>query len=253
MALPETNHYEVLGVPKTATQEEIKKAYRKLLPKVHPDTGGTSAIFRITQMAYETLGDPAARTKYDNELINAFGRNQPSEANPPATPKYSPPYQETPRPRTTQPQKTEAQKAAEREIWRKAAQQNNGANVRPDAGGTRNGSTFPATPTTPNVELKQEYWTLVKAGVPLKKVLGYRRTDRIVTSIWLALILVVNFVLFQVTLTGPSNDSLINRIFLYTLFLVTGNGLLFGLSVLSGVIIRAIRRRRFRANLKQVT
>ena len=60
------NYYETLGVPKTASQEEIKKAYRKLASQHHPDKGGDTARFQEIQAAYDTLSDPQKRSEYDN-------------------------------------------------------------------------------------------------------------------------------------------------------------------------------------------
>lgn len=58
--------YEVLGVDRDATPEEIKKAYRALSKKLHPDTeGGSEEEFKILSAAYETLYDPEKRESYD--------------------------------------------------------------------------------------------------------------------------------------------------------------------------------------------
>ncbi len=67
------NHYQTLGIEKTATQEEIKKAYRKLASINHPDKGGDTAIFQKIQAAYEVLGDPTKRKQYDDPSINTGG------------------------------------------------------------------------------------------------------------------------------------------------------------------------------------
>jgi DnaJ-class molecular chaperone len=61
-----TDHYTTLGVNSTATQDEIKKAYRKLASLHHPDKGGNTAKFQDLQTAYNTLSDPAQRQQYDN-------------------------------------------------------------------------------------------------------------------------------------------------------------------------------------------
>lgn len=57
--------YEVLGVEKTATEAEIKKAYRKMALKYHPDRGGDPEMFKKVALAYETLSDPEKREIYD--------------------------------------------------------------------------------------------------------------------------------------------------------------------------------------------
>jgi len=60
-----TKLYETLGVEKTATDKEIKKAYRKLAVKHHPDKGGDEAKFKEISAAYEILSDSDKREKYD--------------------------------------------------------------------------------------------------------------------------------------------------------------------------------------------
>lgn len=61
-----TDHYATLGVPRTATPDEIKRAFRKLASQHHPDKGGDTAKFQAIQAAYDTLGDAAKRAAYDN-------------------------------------------------------------------------------------------------------------------------------------------------------------------------------------------
>jgi curved DNA-binding protein len=61
-----TDHYATLGVSKTATADEIKRAFRKLASQHHPDKGGDTATFQKIQGAYDTLGDAAKRAAYDN-------------------------------------------------------------------------------------------------------------------------------------------------------------------------------------------
>jgi len=60
-----TELYKVLGVEKTAGQDEIRKAYRKLAIKNHPDKGGDPEEFKKIQAAYEVLKDEEKRAKYD--------------------------------------------------------------------------------------------------------------------------------------------------------------------------------------------
>lgn len=61
-----TDYYAALGVPKTATADEIKKAFRKLASQHHPDKGGDTQKFQAIQQAYATLGDEQKRAEYDN-------------------------------------------------------------------------------------------------------------------------------------------------------------------------------------------
>jgi len=61
-----TDYYAALGVARTATQDEIKKAFRKLASQHHPDKGGDTAKFQEIQAAYDTLGDETKRAAYDN-------------------------------------------------------------------------------------------------------------------------------------------------------------------------------------------
>jgi curved DNA-binding protein len=69
------NAYDTLGVPKGASDEEIKRAYRKLAAKHHPDRGGDTAKFQEIQSAYETLSDPQKRAQHDNPFQHHQGPN----------------------------------------------------------------------------------------------------------------------------------------------------------------------------------
>lgn len=68
--MADKDYYAVLGVEKKATQEDIKKAFRKLAHKYHPDKkGGDEAKFKEASEAYSVLGDEKKRAEYD-----AYGR-----------------------------------------------------------------------------------------------------------------------------------------------------------------------------------
>lgn len=58
--------YKILGVEKTATPKEIKKAYLKLAKTHHPDKGGDEDKFKEIARAFEVLSDPDKKDKYDN-------------------------------------------------------------------------------------------------------------------------------------------------------------------------------------------
>jgi DnaJ-class molecular chaperone len=61
-----TDFYQTLGVPKGASDEEIKRAYRTAAMRNHPDRGGDVRQFQTIQEAYDTLSDPQKRQQYDN-------------------------------------------------------------------------------------------------------------------------------------------------------------------------------------------
>ena len=71
------DYYQILGVQRNATQEEIKKAYRKLALQYHPDKAGgdkdAEEKFKLIAEAYEILSDPQKKSNYDNP--NTFNNN----------------------------------------------------------------------------------------------------------------------------------------------------------------------------------
>jgi len=96
------DYYSTLGVAKTATDKEVKQAYRKLARKHHPDVnpGDKSAENRFKELteAYEVLGDPAKRKKYDELGANwrmyeqAGAAGGPGGAGPGATGAWNTPF-----------------------------------------------------------------------------------------------------------------------------------------------------------------
>tara|TARA_B100000900_G_scaffold394292_1_gene391582 strand:- start:1259 stop:2056 length:798 start_codon:yes stop_codon:yes gene_type:complete len=80
------DYYQLLGVDRNADLKDIKKAYRKLASKHHPDKGGDEAKFKEIQAAYEVLSDAQKRQEYDNpnpfqnfqgNPQDIFGENSP--------------------------------------------------------------------------------------------------------------------------------------------------------------------------------
>ena len=72
------DYYSILGVNKSASQDEIKKAYRKLAIKYHPDKNpndnAAEEKFKEVSAAYEILGDKQKRSRYDSVGHDAFTR-----------------------------------------------------------------------------------------------------------------------------------------------------------------------------------
>ncbi len=63
--MPKQDYYEILGVGKNASADEIKKAFRRLAVEHHPDRGGSEEKFKEVNEAYEVLKDDAKRKRYD--------------------------------------------------------------------------------------------------------------------------------------------------------------------------------------------
>ncbi|XVE74080.1 hypothetical protein DITRI_Ditri11bG0170400 [Diplodiscus trichospermus] len=78
-----TKYYKVLGVSKSASQDELKKAYRKAAIKNHPDKGGDPEKFKELAQAYEVLSDPEKIEIYDqygeDDLKEGMGGDGPSD------------------------------------------------------------------------------------------------------------------------------------------------------------------------------
>ncbi|XP_077488734.1 dnaJ homolog subfamily B member 9-like [Amblyomma americanum] len=77
LAKEEADYYELLGVKRSATDKEIKKAFRKLALKYHPDKNkepDAEEKFKQIAQAYEVLSDPEKRKQYDNFGSQAFSQ-----------------------------------------------------------------------------------------------------------------------------------------------------------------------------------
>lgn len=77
------DYYEVLGVGKSASADEIKKAFRRLAIQYHPDKeGGDETKFKEANEAYEVLKDPSKRQRYDQFGHAGVGSSAASDGNP---------------------------------------------------------------------------------------------------------------------------------------------------------------------------
>jgi Ca-activated chloride channel family protein len=78
--MDKTSFYDLLGLPRDATQEEIRRAYRQLVLHLHPDTNvnkGDTQLFIDIQQAYERLSDPHKKADYDQQLPMEPGLDSP--------------------------------------------------------------------------------------------------------------------------------------------------------------------------------
>ena len=64
------NYYELLDVQRDATTEQVRDAYVRLAKRVHPDSGGSPALFRQVEEAYRVLSSPVERKRYDRDLAS---------------------------------------------------------------------------------------------------------------------------------------------------------------------------------------
>jgi curved DNA-binding protein CbpA len=74
------SHYEVLGVPVTAGEAEIRRAYRRAARAHHPDHGGDVGEFRRVTLAFEVLSDPRAREAYDRSYFTSSPQREAGHA-----------------------------------------------------------------------------------------------------------------------------------------------------------------------------
>ncbi|MFY9484330.1 MAG: DnaJ domain-containing protein [Patescibacteria group bacterium] len=74
------DYYDILGANRSASADEIKRAYRKLAHEHHPDKGGDHEKFKEINEAYQVLGDPQKRAQYDQFGASFDSRSGPSGA-----------------------------------------------------------------------------------------------------------------------------------------------------------------------------
>jgi molecular chaperone DnaJ len=67
-----SNYYDILGIQKNASQDEVKRAFRTLAKEHHPDRGGDEKKFKEVNNAYQTLGDEKKRAQYDQVGHQAY-------------------------------------------------------------------------------------------------------------------------------------------------------------------------------------
>lgn len=70
------DYYQILGIDKSASDNEIKRAYRKLAGKHHPDRGGDSDRFKEVQEAYDVLSNTQLKAQYDNPMFQRMNTNR---------------------------------------------------------------------------------------------------------------------------------------------------------------------------------
>ncbi len=110
------DYYEILGLTSNATSDDIKKAYRELAKKYHPDINRSSTseeLFKLISEAYEVLSDDAKRKEYDLYRKFELGEEHEARAAPAAdggttaaAPLKNPPATEVKRPKVRKPKPT---------------------------------------------------------------------------------------------------------------------------------------------------
>lgn len=125
------NHYQTLGLKRNASNEEIKKAYRKLVQKFHPDKNDGDKYFeerfREVQEAYEVLSNPYEKGKYDTNYD--FFINGKQKTNQEYSYRESPKYQE-PKP---DPEKERKEKEARDKREKERAEKERVVNIKKNA------------------------------------------------------------------------------------------------------------------------
>lgn len=125
------NHYQTLGIKRDASNDDIKKAYRKLAQKFHPDKNDGDKFFeerfKEIKEAYEILSDPYEKGKYDSNYDYFFNGQQKTSQT--YTRKEEPKY-EPPKP---DPEKVRQEKEAREKREKERAEKERVANIKKNA------------------------------------------------------------------------------------------------------------------------
>ena len=68
------DYYQILGLTRSASSDDIKRSYRKLASQHHPDKGGDKGRFQEIEEAYRILSDPEKRREYDKKIYDFIFR-----------------------------------------------------------------------------------------------------------------------------------------------------------------------------------
>lgn len=116
-------HYQVLGVSESASVRAVKRAYRALVQRTHPDHGGSRTEFEAVQASFEVLSNAPGRREYDNELAESRAESSRPRHETPNPPPHAPEPAATPpdrdgMPNFTQRARTPASTSSGRRSWR---------------------------------------------------------------------------------------------------------------------------------------
>ena len=152
--------YDVLLVDQNASLEEIKLAFKRRALQVHPDKGGSKEEFHLVYQALETLGDPAARQKYDHSLAATKTGPAPRASHP----SHAPYPKEKKRKREDKPAHPATSCKAKPQAKRKMPQKKSttSAGKAPSKAPRAAATAMPAEPQSPQTKLLMKIRDLLK-------------------------------------------------------------------------------------------